>query len=395
VARTFILTNDFPPRRGGIESFVKTMADKLAALGESDNGIESGVVVYTASMPGSPSVDAACKYPVIRDKTGTLLPTKRVEHDVVRAFTDSNCDRVLIGSSVPLGLLAPALRAAGAERIVALTHGHEVMYARTPGLRNMLRQVGDAVDYLTAVTKWTRRKIGQALTPEVARSKQVLLAPGIDTTMFYPGCGGDEVRARLGISPQTPVVVCVARANPRKGQDRLISAWPEVLEKVPNARLVLVGDGKHLDTLHRQASHLGLGTGVGHGGVTPVIFVGSVPREEVPAYMDAGDVFAMLCRSHPLGFAEGIGTVFLEAAACGKPLIVGRSGGAPETVLDGESGYVVNPHDISQIAARIVELLQNPARAREMGERGREFVLSKHTLDQTAAELARLLGVTS
>jgi len=402
VARTLVLTNDFPPRRGGIESFVKALADRLNDLpsvadihsvpGLSAADIsDSSVVVYTASMPGSSLVDPQLPYPVIRDRASTLLPTRRVRRKVVKTFRKYNCDRVLIGSSVPLGLLAPALRAAGAQKIVALTHGHEVMYARYPFARGLLRRVAAAVDYLPAITKWTRGKIGKALGPETSRVKQTLLQPGVDVEAFHPGAGGAEIRSTLGIPTSAPVVVCAARAVPRKGHDRLISAWPAVLQAVPDARLILVGEGPELDTLHRQAEHLGLGSPSEVTGRVPVIFVGAVPWPEVPAYIDAADVFVMLCRSHWLGFAEGFGIVFLEAAACGKPVIVGRSGGAPEAVLNGVSGYVVNPNDIDQIAARIIELLKDPEKAREMGARGRSWVTRKHTWDKTARELAQIL----
>ena len=386
--RVLVVTNDFPPRCGGIESFVKALSDRLVNYAGGDS-----IVVYTAAMPGAALVDAELPYPVIRDRSGTLLPTPRVRRAVVKTFKKYGCDRVLVGSSVPLGLLAPTLRAAGAQRIVALTHGHEVLWAKMPVLRQMLQRVAGAVDYLTAVTKFTRRGIGRALPPAVARAKQVLLPPGVDVSVFHPDAGGAEVRASLGIPIDAPVVVCVARAMPLKGQDRLISAWPQVLDAVPDARLVLVGDGKMLDVLHRQAEHLGLGAPAAATGRSPVVFVGAVPWEEVPAYMSAGDVFVMLCRSNWWGRAEGIGTVFLEAAACGKPVIVGRSGGAPETVVAGVTGYVVNPNDLDEGARRIIELLQNPSKAREMGALGQQQVVANYAYDAISARCAKLLDL--
>ena len=230
-SRTLIVTNDFPPRRGGIESFVRALADRLG-----------DVVVYTASMPGAPEVDAALPYPVIRDRSGTLLPTPRVRAAVVQALRDHGCDRVLIGSSVPLGLLAPALREAGAEVIVAITHGHEVWWSRMPGARQALRKVGDAVDWLTDISDWTRNEIGKALS-DAGRARQTRMAPGVDTDHFRPGCGGAEVRGYLGLGAATPVVVCAARLVERKGQDMLIEAWPRVLREVPDARLPCVVTG--------------------------------------------------------------------------------------------------------------------------------------------------------
>ncbi len=368
------MTNDFPPRRGGIESFVRALADRLG-----------DVVVYTASMPGDAETDAALPYPVVRDRSGTLLPSPRVRDAVVATFTEHECDRVLVGSSVPLGLLAPALRAAGAKRILAVTHGHEVWWSRLPGTRWALRRVGDSVDVLTDISDWTRGQIGRALSP-AGRAKQTRMAPGVDTARFQPGAGGASVRGKLGFDATTPVVVCGARLVKRKGQDMLIEAWPEVLRSVPDAKLVIVGDGPHRAALEELV--------VRRGVADAVTFVGSVPWDRMPGFMDAANVFAMPSRSRLLGLEpEGLGIVFLEAAACEKPVIVGRSGGAPEATQDGVSGYVVDPTDPAEIAARVVELLQDPERAADMGKRGREWVHAGWQWDQVGATARRLLGL--
>jgi phosphatidylinositol alpha-1,6-mannosyltransferase len=292
---------------------------------------------------------------------------------------------VLIGSSVPLGLLAPALRAAGASRILAVTHGHEVWWSRLPFTRQALRHVGDSVDVLTDISNWTRSQIATALTP-AGRAKQTRMAPGVDTARFFPGAGGAEVRARLGFGAGTPVVVCAARLVTRKGQDMLITAWPRVLRSVPDARLIIVGDGPHRAALERLARHRGV-TG-------SVVFAGSQPWEAMPGWMDAATVFAMPSRSRLLGLEpEGLGIVFLEAAACGKPVVVGRSGGAPEATLDGESGVVVEPRDASAIATAIIDLLTDPARAAAMGARGRTWVEENWQWDQVGAAARRLLEI--
>jgi phosphatidylinositol alpha-1,6-mannosyltransferase len=142
------------------------------------------------------------------------------------------------------------------------------------------------------------------------------------------------VRRRLGIVPDAPVVVCTARLVRRKGQDALIRAWPAVLDAHPGARLLLVGDGPDRRRLERMAVRRGLGSSV--------IFTGGVSWHEVPAYTDAGNVFAMPCRTRLLGLEpEAWGIVFLEAQACGLPVIIGRSGGAPETLLDPAGGEVL------------------------------------------------------
>ena len=215
------------------------------------------------------------------------------------------CDRVLFGSSVPLGLLAPALRRAGARRVVALTHGHEVWWARTPGARQLLRRVGDSRDALTYVSEWCREHIEPALSP-AARARMTRLSPGVDPDRFHPGCGGDAVRRRLGVSATAPVVVCTARMVRRKGQDSLVRAWPDVLRAHPDAVLLLVGDGPDRGRVERLVDEAGV-----RGSV---VLTGSVPWQQVPAYTDAGDVFAMPCRTRLAGLEpEAWGIVLLEA----------------------------------------------------------------------------------
>jgi phosphatidylinositol alpha-1,6-mannosyltransferase len=212
------------------------------------------------------------------------------------------------------------------------------------------------------------------------------LSPGVDPERFHPGCGGAEVRRRWGIPPEAPVVVCTARMVRRKGQDLLVEAWPRVLDVVPDARLLLVGDGPHRRALQQQASRLG-------AAARSVVFTGSVPWTAMPAHTDAGDVFAMPCRTRLGGLEpEAFGIVSLEAAACGLPVVIGNSGGAPETVLDGDTGYVVPQRNVREVADRLGELLTDRDLARAMGERGRERALRHWTWQGSGERLSALLG---
>jgi phosphatidylinositol alpha-1,6-mannosyltransferase len=212
------------------------------------------------------------------------------------------------------------------------------------------------------------------------------LSPGVDPHRFHPGCGGAEVRRRWGIAPDAPVVVCTARTVRRKGQDVLLEAWPRVLDVVPDARLLLVGDGSHRKALQRTAAE-------SPELARSVVFTGSVPWSEMPAHTDAGDVFAMPCRTRLGGLEpEAFGIVALEAAACGLPVVIGDSGGAPETVLDGETGFVVSPHAVREVADRLGDLLSDRVLARAMGERGRCRVVRDWTWQRSGAVLRALLA---
>ncbi len=374
VARTLVVTNDFPTRQGGIEAFVLALCQRLPA---------DEVVVHTASMPGDGAYDATLPFPVVRDPATRLLPTPALGRRIQQVLRREGCDRVLFGAAAPLGLLAPSLREAGAERIVALTHGHETWWARVPGARAALGRIGATTDVLTYLGDYTRSLIAPALDPaDAARMER--LAPGVDTTVFAPGTGGEVVRKRLGIAPDRPVVVCVGRLTERKGQDTLIRAWPRILHAAPEALLLLVGDGPRRRALERLADSLQMGA--------HVVFTGSVPWGDIPPYFDAGDVFAMPCRTRLGGLElEALGMVFLEAQASGLPVVVGDSGGAPDAVLHGETGYLVDPFNPVAVAAKVAPLLADRERAREMGERGRSWVRESWTWEASLATLRSLL----
>jgi phosphatidylinositol alpha-1,6-mannosyltransferase len=374
VGRTLVVTNDFPTRQGGIESFVLALASRLP----SDE-----VVVYTARMPGDTALDATLPFPVVRDHATTLLPTRGVSRAAAALLRSHRCDRVLFGAAAPLGLLAGALRAAGARRIVAITHGHECWWARVPGTRHALARIGDDVDVLTYLGSYTRQVISSALSATAAARMQ-RLTPGVDPKVFHPGAGGAEVRRRHGLRPGQPVLGCIARLTPRKGQDQLVRAMPAILSEVPDAHLLVVGGGGYGHTLAALARKVGV--------AQHVRFVGPVRWADTPPYFDAVDVFAMPCRTRRGGLEpEALGIVFLEAAATGVPVLVGASGGAPDTVRHGQTGYVVDPRSPAEIAARAVELLRDPTRARAMGAAGRRWAQEDWTWDQSAARLRSLL----
>jgi phosphatidylinositol alpha-1,6-mannosyltransferase len=392
--KVLIVTNDFPPRSGGIQSFVHALATRLPA---------GQVVVYAPAWKGAAEFDARQPFPVVRHPTSLMLPVPSVARRARAILAEHGCDTVLFGAAAPLGLLAPALRRAGARRIVALTHGHEAGWAALPGARALLRRIGEHADVLTYLGEYFRIRLARALTPAAA-GRMTRLAPGVDNASFRPGAGGAAVRERLGIGADVPMVLCVSRMVPRKGQDTLIRAWPKVLAGLrdqPPVRgghggagggapvaepvLLLVGDGPYASDLRALTRRQQL--------ADSVIFAGPVPWEDLPAYYDAGTVFAMPCRTRRRGLdVEGLGIVYLEASATGLPVISGDSGGAPDAVLPGETGYVVAGRDESALAARLIELLADPDGAATMGEKGVAWVDREWRWDVVAARLADILA---
>jgi phosphatidylinositol alpha-1,6-mannosyltransferase len=377
--KVLIVTNDFPPRRGGIQSFVHALATRLPA---------DGVVVYAPAWDGAAAFDAQQPFPVIRHPGSLMLPVRPVARRAAALLAGHGCDTVLFGAAAPLGLLAPGLRAAGARRIVGITHGHEAGWAALPGARSLLRRIGEHTDALTYLGEYFRVRLAQALTPQAA-ARLVRLAPGVDTTAFRPGPGGEAVRARLGLAGR-PVVLCVSRLVPRKGQDTLIRAWPRVLAARAAAGgqepvLLIVGDGPYRKALGRLAGHLGV-TG-------SVRFTGPVPEADLPGYYKAADIFAMPCRTRRGGLdVEGLGIVYLEASAAGLPVIGGDSGGAPDAIEPGESGYVVPGRDPDALVSRLTALLADPAAAAAMGEKGQAWVHREWRWDLVAARLEHILA---
>jgi phosphatidylinositol alpha-1,6-mannosyltransferase len=372
-----IVTNDFPPRSGGIQSFVHALATRMPA----------GTVVYAPAWPGAAEFDARQAFPVIRHPGSLMLPVPSVARRAAAILRAQECDTVLFGAAAPLGLLAPALRRAGATRIIAITHGHEAGWAALPGARWLLRRIGDRVDVLTYLGEYFRDRLARALSPEAA-DRLVRLAPGVDTSAFRPGAGGAGVRDQLRLGSR-PVVLCVSRMVPRKGQDTLIRAWPQVLAAMTGrARdpvLLLVGDGPYRADLVKLAERCGVSGSV--------VFTGPVSWAELPAYYDAGDVFAMPCRTRRRGLdVEGLGIVYLEASATGLPVIGGDSGGAPDAILADQTGFVVPGRSVAAVADRIVRLLGDPAAASAMGKRGMAWVDHEWRWDLVADRLSKILS---
>jgi phosphatidyl-myo-inositol dimannoside synthase len=369
---TLLVTNDFPPRPGGIQSFVHNLAVRQPA---------GDVVVYASDWRGAAAFDAEAPFDVVREDTRVLLPTPRVARRAAELARAYRCESVWFGAAAPLGLLAAGLRdRAGVARAVAQTHGHEVGWAAVPGARRVLRRIGRAADVVTYLGEYTRSRLAPVLggVTELTR-----LAPGVDVEAYHPGVDGAEVRRRYGLGDR-PVILCVSRLVPRKGQDTLISVLPEVRRWVRDAALLVVSGGPYRRTLQRLARERGV--------ERDVVFTGSVPPQELPAHYAAGDVYAMPCRTRNRGLdVEGLGIVYLEASATGLPVVAGDSGGAPDAVREGETGFVVGGRDRARLTERLVTLLTDRELALRMGRAGRSWVERDWRWDAQAARIRELL----
>ncbi len=375
MARLLVVTNDFPPRPGGIQTFVHELVRRLDP---------ADVVVYTSRWNGWEAFDREQPFEVVREDTSMLLPTPAVRRRAQDLVRSRGCGAVLFGAAAPLALLGPSLRDAGASRLVALTHGHEAGWAQLPGPRQVLRRIGDGVDVVTYLGEYTRSRIASALSP-AATGRMVRLTPGVDADVFTPDADGTQVRQRYGLGDR-PVVVCVSRLMRRKGQDTLIEAFPALKRRVPEAALLVVGGGPYRAQLQKLALESTWSE--------DIVFTASVPWPELPAHYAAGDVFAMPCRTRRRGLdVEGLGIVYLEASATGLPVLAGDSGGAPDAVLSGETGWVV-PAGVgapAELVERLVELLGDAELRAAAGKRGRSWVQDEWSWGRQVEQLQGLV----
>ncbi len=373
---TLVITNDFPPRPGGIQTFGYELARRF---------VPAEVTVLTSDWEGAADFDAAQKFTTVRTKAKTLLPDKRTFAMAREIIITNNVTRVLFGAAAPLGLLAAPLRKLGVTNIVGMTQGHEVGWSMTPGMRQALRKIGNDVDHLTYISEYTHNKVRHALSPRAAAAMRKIV-PGVNADEFSPNnvAVGDKLRSNIGWANR-PVIVCVSRLMTRKGQDQLIKALPQIIKEVPLASLIIVGDGPYRKELEKLTDRLDLRDNV-H-------FTGKVAPDQLANWYAAGDVFAMPCRTRLGGWdVEGLGIVFLEGSATGLPVLVGNSGGAVDAVLDGKTGFLVSGNDLSEISTRLIELLTNPRLAKRLGTAGRQWVTQEWTWEDSFKRLDLLLS---
>ena len=360
VRPVLLVTNDLGPRAGGIESFI------LGLLNELDG---KKIVIFTSSQEGFERFDRELseRHGVIvyRDKCKILLPTPRVNRAVAKVMNAHSSEIIWYGAAAPLGWMSGLLRRRGAKRQVALTHGHEVWWSKLWPFSWIMRAITRNLDVLTYLGEYTHN----AMKPILGKRVQaVRIAPGIAIDHFTPGPKDEALLEELQLTGKK-VIVCVGRLVHRKGQDRLIAAMPKILESIPDAALLLVGEGPYRQKLDALVAmnHL----------EKDVLFVGRLHYGDLPRYLRLGDIFAMPSRARFFGLeVEGLGIVYLEASSAGIPVLGGASGGAPDAVLDGETGFVVDGTDIDAIAEKAIAMLSNEKLRREMSARGREWAIS-------------------
>jgi phosphatidylinositol alpha-1,6-mannosyltransferase len=368
--RTLVLTGHLAPNRGGVENFTEQLARRLPA---------ESVVVMAPEMAGCEAADSRLPWPVVR-YPGRLVTSPGLARRVRTVVRSHGIQAAWITSAMPLGLLALPLRRVGVDTIVISTHGMEAGWASVPPGAMMMRAVVRRLDLVTYLGDVIHDRLRPAL-PDGTATMQ--LTGGVDAERFAPGAAAVGIRQRLGWE-RNQVVVSASRLVPRKGQDVLLAAWPQIRREHPDARLLIVGDGRRRQSLEQQVAKL--------DHPSDVCFVGSVCDELLPAHLAAGDVFALPCRDMWHGLqVEGLGLSILEASAVGLPVVVGRSGGTPDAVVDGVTGHLVEGTSAAEVAAAISRLLDDPAQARRMGAAGRDWVRAEWGWDRLGGQLRTAL----
>ncbi|WP_257161358.1 glycosyltransferase family 4 protein [Corynebacterium cystitidis] len=369
---TLLVTNDFPPAVGGIQSYLR---DFLSTVDARE------IIVFASTQDAAAAAvhDAASDYRIVRWPRSVMLPTPATTARMQELIRTHSINTVWFGAAAPLALMGAAAKRAGATRVIATTHGHEVGWSMLPGARQALARIGRSADIITYISEYTVRRIRGVVgdTP-----RYVHLPSGVDTDFFRPAAPQDiESTRRAWNVGRGPVIVCASRLVPRKGQDQLIRCMPDIVQQHPDAHLVIVGEGRYRRALERLATDVS----------DSVLFTGSVSSDDMRDLVAAADIVAMPARTRGGGLdVEGLGIVYLEAQACGVAVIAGNSGGAPETVTP-ETGIVVDGADTRSITHAIMSLIDDPVRRARMGKAGRDHVLRNWTWDAMGKRLNGLI----
>lgn len=369
-----LVTNDFPPKIGGIQSLLWEWWRRLPA---------DSFAVLTTPHPDAAAFDAEQPFTVVRTREPVLLPHPWMRNRIHSVAREFGADFVVLDPALPLGLVGPTLDLP----YMVVVHGAEVTVpGRLPVSKQVLGTVLRGAEHVIAAGGYPAEEARHSAGREIAHT---VIPPGVDTDRFVPLSSEEKSRARahFGWSDDDEIVLGVSRLVPRKGFDVVIDAVARLAPHRPRLKLVIASTGRDKDRLEKLARVSG----------APVEFVGRVDHDKLPWLYGAADVFSMMCRNRWGGLEqEGFGIVFVEAAACGVPQVAGDSGGAAEAVLDDVTGYVMeDPRDAAGLAARIEAILSDDAMRAEMARRSRERAVTEFNYDVLSARLGDVLRVGS
>jgi phosphatidylinositol alpha-1,6-mannosyltransferase len=368
-----MVSSSFLPGRGGIESYLAELcaelSPRLAVLAPNEREgrtIPQDLGYETFGYPGS-----------------MLLPSKRVANAVVERCRALGTNKVLFGTPWPLVLIGPRLRAAGL-RYGVIVHGAEMLVPSVvPIVNRRLARALSQADLLLPVSEFTGRKLSAFLeSGRLRMPPSDVLRAAVDLQRFHPEADDGTARARFGLG-DGPLLLCFGRLVKRKGVGRALEALEAIERRFPGATLAVAGTGPEMKRLRKQAA----------GSDARIEFLGRVPDEDAAALYATADVFLLPVVDRYRGLeVEGLGVVLLEAGACGTPSVTGRSGGTPEAVLDGKTGFVVDARDRDELVDAVTRLLENSEHRSEMGRAARLHVEKEFSNDRAPTLLLDWLG---
>ena len=366
-----LVTNDFPPKVGGIQNYLWELWRRLPP---------DRFCVFTRPHPTSAAFDAGEAYEIVRSAAPFLLPRPRVLAEIRSLLASTGAELVIFDPAVPVGALGPRLDVPYG----VVLHGAEVTVpARMPGVAAVLRRTLAGAETVISASGYAAseaRRLCPAMVPDA------YVPPGVDVDRFVPLIGERRAaaRRRFGVADGEILLLSVSRLVPRKGMDRLIEAVARLAPARPALRLLIAGTGRDAGRLESLVRRTG----------APATLLGRVADDALAELYGAADLFAMLCRKRWFGLEqEGFGIVFLEAAAAGTAQVAGASGGAAEAVEAGVSGLVVeDPDDVEAVAAALAEMLDDPERRRRLGAAARRRAEEYFSYDHLARRLARVLS---
>ena len=371
MARHLLVTNDYPPKLGGIQNYLWELWRRLPP---------DDVCVLTRTHPGDVQWDLQQNHQVVRSPRQFLLPTRDMGEEIADLVAEIDAKLVLYDPAVPLGALAPRLP----HRYGVILHGAEVTVpGRLPGSKQILARVLRGAEVVITAGRYSVIEAERAAGGQLPA---VIVPPGVDIDRFKPLDAAQRRAARLrfGLPVDAPVVVSISRLVPRKGMDVLISASARLAERHPGLTVAVAGAGRDRDRLDRLIGRTG----------APARLLDRVDDSDLPDLYGCADVFAMMCRQRWGGLEqEGFGIVFLEAAAAGVPQLAGNSGGAAEAVEHGRTGLVVDqPAHLDQVTASLDALLSDPVRLQQMGLDSRLRAVAEFSYDHMADRLNTVIA---
>ncbi len=346
--RILLATNDFPPKVGGIQTYCYELAKNLTSLGEE-------IVVLAPRVEGDSEFDKRQNFKIVRIKKKISL-----YFTFFSILKREKIEKILVAHRANYARLASWVNLLLKIPYDIIVYGGEILI---PGRKRSIQKNFERAKKVITISNFTKEKLIEIGIPE---KKILVIYPGVNPIKFNPRCDPSSIKKKYNLEGKK-VILTVSHLVKRKGHHNVLKALPQVLEKVPHLIYLIVGKGKEEEALREMVRDLKL--------EGRVIFAGKVKEKEIPLYYMACDLFIM--PSYEIkekGDVEGFGITYLEANACGKPVIGGRSGGVPDAVIDGETGLLVDPLNINQIAQALIKLLTNPEVARKLGEEGRRRV---------------------